>query len=218
MDIVLEGSMDGVETAEEIHDGFDIPVIFLSGHSDDQTLRRAKITQPYGYLVKPFEERELRTTIELALFRHRIEKLSQGMRRWHSAILRSISDSVVVTDETGHVRILNPAAERLTGWREEDAFGKSLQEVFYLLDERNRTVLDNPARHVLPACAPVDLGKQALLVARDGREIPIEGSIAPIQDDSDDFTGFVVTFREATEHRHGDDKLQPAAQAYSARN
>ncbi|MBU4259376.1 MAG: response regulator, partial [Desulfobacteraceae bacterium] len=70
MDIVLEGDMDGVKAAEHIRDRFDIPVVYLTAYSDDTTLQRAKITEPYGYILKPFQERELYTTIEMALYKH----------------------------------------------------------------------------------------------------------------------------------------------------
>ena len=74
MDIVLEGKMDGVEAAEQIRDRFDIPVVYLTAYADDNTLQRAKVTEPYGYILKPFEERELHTAIEIALYKHRMER------------------------------------------------------------------------------------------------------------------------------------------------
>jgi CheY-like chemotaxis protein len=78
MDIVLKGNMDGIEVSEEIRDQYDIPVVFLTAYADDPTLRRAKITEPYGYLLKPYEEKELQTTIEIALHKHKTES---AMRR-----------------------------------------------------------------------------------------------------------------------------------------
>ncbi|MDZ7337832.1 MAG: response regulator [candidate division KSB1 bacterium] len=73
MDIRLKGEMDGVEAAERIRAKLDIPVIYLTAHADDNTLQRAMVTGPYGYVLKPFEEKELRITIEMALHRHRKE-------------------------------------------------------------------------------------------------------------------------------------------------
>ncbi len=67
MDIVLKGEIDGIETAERIREHFDIPIIYLTAHSDNQTLKRAKITGPFGYLVKPFVDSELRSAIEAVL-------------------------------------------------------------------------------------------------------------------------------------------------------
>ncbi len=74
MDIMIKGDMDGVETASMIKAKHDIPIIFLTAYSDDSTFNRAKITEPFGYILKPFEERELRTNIEMALYKHRMEK------------------------------------------------------------------------------------------------------------------------------------------------
>ncbi len=87
MDIMLEGDLDGVETAAQIHDRFYIPVIYLTAYADDDTLRRAKITEPFGYLLKPFDEAELRTTIEIALYKHQVEEAL----RHRDAILEAIS-------------------------------------------------------------------------------------------------------------------------------
>ncbi|MGB3694215.1 MAG: ATP-binding protein [Spirulinaceae cyanobacterium] len=80
MDIILAGQMDGVEAAEKIKKGFDIPVAYLTAHNDLATLQRAKLSEPFGYLLKPFEERELHTTIEIALARHQAEvKIRQAL-------------------------------------------------------------------------------------------------------------------------------------------
>ena len=74
MDIMLKGDMDGVEAAEQIREKFDIPIIYLTAFSDDKILERAKLTEPYGYILKPFKENDLRTSIEIALHKHSMEK------------------------------------------------------------------------------------------------------------------------------------------------
>lgn len=73
MDIVLKGEMDGIEAADKIGSQYKIPVIYLTSHADERTLQRAKETAPFGYLIKPFGNRELDTTIEMALYRHKME-------------------------------------------------------------------------------------------------------------------------------------------------
>jgi PAS domain S-box-containing protein len=212
MDIVLKGDMDGVEVSDEIRDRFDIPVVYLTAYADDATLRRAKITEPYGYLVKPYEEKELRTTIELALFRHRLQGISREMRLWLSAILRSMADGVIVADGKGCIRICNRAAENLTGWSEDDAFGKSLSEVFHLLDAKTRVVLDNQGARAVRANQPVDLDPNAVLIKSDGKEIGVEGSVAPIIDDGGILAGTVLTFRQ-----RADRAPQPARNGEASR-
>jgi CheY-like chemotaxis protein len=82
MDIVLEGEMDGIEAAEHIRSQYDIPVVFLTAYADEKMLNRARMVGPYGYIVKPFEDRELHATIEMALFRHEMEKKEKEDKQW----------------------------------------------------------------------------------------------------------------------------------------
>lgn len=78
MDVRLKGDMDGVETAAEIRKKFDIPIVYLTAYSDDEVLEKAKKTEPYGYIVKPFKANDLRSNIEIALYKHKMEKDLQG--------------------------------------------------------------------------------------------------------------------------------------------
>lgn len=80
MDIMLKGDMDGVKAAEEIKKRFSIPVIYLTAYSDDKVLDRAKVTEPYGYIVKPFKAIDLRSNIEMALYRHSMQKSTDNER------------------------------------------------------------------------------------------------------------------------------------------
>jgi PAS domain S-box-containing protein len=201
MDIVLKGSMDGVEASEEIRDRFDIPVVFLTAYADDPTLRRAKITEPFGYLLKPYEERELRTTIETALFKHQAQRLSEAMRRWLSAVFRSMGDGLIVTNANGRVALMNRAAETLTGWTSNEAFGKRWNQVVHLLDAPSRRVLDDLASRAFQEDTPLRLNGDTLLIGRDGSETLIDGTLTPVQDDEQTFTGFVFVFRDARSPR-----------------
>jgi signal transduction histidine kinase len=87
MDIHLQGEMDGIEAAAQIRAHCDIPIVYLTAYADEATLDRAKITGPFGYLLKPFEERELHATTEMALFRHRMEKAMHQQRAEFLAML-----------------------------------------------------------------------------------------------------------------------------------
>jgi CheY-like chemotaxis protein len=118
MDIHLRGDLDGVETAMQIRQAFDIAVIYLTAYADPATLRRARITEPYGYLLKPFDERELHIVIEMALDRHEMERRLRDSERWLTATLRSIGESVIATDADWRIRFMRAAgARRRTGCR-----------------------------------------------------------------------------------------------------
>jgi len=97
MDIMLKGKRDGIETSNHIREKFDIPVIYLTAYADQSTFERAKITEPYGYILKPFEERELYTSIEMALYKHSVESRLKQREQWLSTTLKSIGDAVIAT-------------------------------------------------------------------------------------------------------------------------
>src|SRR6185503_15186650 len=103
MDIKLAGDVDGIEAASRIQTELATPVIFVSAHSDEATLTRAKATGPYGYLIKPFEPTELRTTIEVALYKHQIDSKLKESAQWFATTLRAIGDGVITTDSQGVV-------------------------------------------------------------------------------------------------------------------
>jgi CheY-like chemotaxis protein len=90
MDIVLQGEMDGVEAAEQIRERFNIPVIYLTAHTDEITLQRAKLTEPLGYSLKPVEQKELMTVIEMALYKHQMELKLREREEWLATILQGI--------------------------------------------------------------------------------------------------------------------------------
>jgi two-component system cell cycle sensor histidine kinase/response regulator CckA len=115
MDIMLHGSPEGITAAEHLRAELDIPVIYLTAHSDSATLQRAKLTDPAGYIVKPFDDAQLRVAIDLAPARHDMERKARRVARWLSATLSSIGDAVIATNTRGEILLFNPAAEKLTG-------------------------------------------------------------------------------------------------------
>ncbi len=207
MDIRLKGAMDGIEAAAEIRDRFGIPVVFLTAYADEGTLQRAKATEPYGYIIKPFQERELYTAIEVALYKHEMERKLRESERWLATTLRSIGDAVIAADEKGLVTFMNPVAEALTGWEQEEALGKDLTEVFNIVNEETRTLAESPVTRALREGMVVGLADHSILVAEDGREILVDDSAAPIRDDKGNFIGVVLVFRDIAERKQAEAEL-----------
>jgi CheY-like chemotaxis protein len=129
MDIVLKGNMDGISAAKSITESLHIPVIFLTAYSDPATLQRAKAAGAYGYLIKPFRPDELHASIEVALYKHQLERKLKDSEQWFAKTLHCISDAVIATDAEGRIRFMNPVAETATGWRLEQAKGKDISEL-----------------------------------------------------------------------------------------
>jgi CheY-like chemotaxis protein len=126
MDIHIQGPMDGIDVAEHIFTQFDIPVSYLTAYADETTLERAKSTMPYGYILKPFEERNLQTTIEMALYRHKMSEVFKRVDDWHAATLQSLNEAIITTDVDDNVTFMNKAAETLAGRTLDAAYGKPL--------------------------------------------------------------------------------------------
>jgi PAS domain S-box-containing protein len=198
MDIRLKGDMDGIDTSATIRGKMDVPIVYLTAHADDNTLQRAKITEPYGYIIKPFEERELNTTLEMALYKHAMEKKLKESEHWLSATIKSIGDALIATDSNGTIKLINHIAEELTGWNYQDAFGKNIQEVFILNDENHIKLNENPVIVTLNK-GSIEGGINHFLVAKNHIEVPVDFSSAPINYANDDVAGVVLVFRDITE-------------------
>jgi len=208
MDIVLKGPMDGVEAAEYIRAHFDIPIVYLTAYADDRTLQRAKITEPFGYILKPFEERDLHISIQMALYKHQMERKVQASEEWLAATLQSIGDAVMTTDRQGTITLMNPVAEALTGWTQEEALGKPWAEVFRIINEETRATPESPVQRALRDGLVIGLANHTILIAKDGTETPIENSAAPIKDGKGRVTGIVLVFRNISQRRHAEEALR----------
>ncbi|HET7541666.1 MAG TPA: response regulator [Polyangiaceae bacterium] len=202
VNIGLSGELDGVTAARQIRDACQIPVVYLTTKTADRSaLRRATLSEPYGYLMQPFEDAQLRTAIEIALYKHAAERNRRESERRYAVTLSSIGDAVIATDESARVVFVNPAAATLTGWSLEQALGLPLSDVFRIVSEHTREAVEDPARRVLRLGAGLGSPSNSVLRARDGREIVIEDNCAPIVDDSGMITGVVLVFRDVTQRR-----------------
>ncbi|MGH8056619.1 MAG: ATP-binding protein [Candidatus Entotheonellia bacterium] len=208
MDIVLKGPTDGVEAAEYIRAHLDIPIVYLTAYADDRTLQRAKITEPFGYILKPFEERDLHISIQMALYKHQMEQKVQASEEWLAATLQSIGDAVMTTDRQGAITLMNPVAEALTGWTQEEALGNPWGDVFRIINEETRATPESPVQRALRDGLVIGLANHTILIAKDGTETPIEDSAAPIKDGKGRVTGVVLVFRNISERRHAEEALR----------
>ncbi|MBI5053046.1 MAG: PAS domain S-box protein, partial [Chloroflexi bacterium] len=129
-------------------------------------------------------------------------------RAWLGATLHSIGDAVIATDANTFVKFMNPVAESLTGWKENEAIGKPLTDIFRILNEDTRQPVPNPAEKAMQEGRVVGLANHTLLIARDGREIHIDDAAAPILDNNGKVNGVVLTFRNITEKRRAEEAVR----------
>jgi hypothetical protein len=198
MDIRLRGEMDGIEAAEQIWNSLQIPIIYVTGHSDKSTVERAMLTLPFGYILKPIREQELYVAIQTALSRYEREQFL-------STVLREMGNGVIVVDPELRVKYLNQVAEALTGWRLNEAKERNLSEVIKLIDEQTKLPVENPIISALEQKTTVYLNNHILLIAKNGKTIPIADSATYLRDNSGLITGAVMVFRDDTQRRLSDE-------------
>ncbi|MEP6621907.1 MAG: response regulator [bacterium] len=211
MDIRIKGDRDGVQAANEINLTVDVPIVYLTAHSDRATLDRAKETSPFGYILKPFQERELLIAVEMAVHRHSLERQLKESERKYVATLASIGDAVIATDVQGHVTFMNPVAEGLTGWSFDDARGLAVDDVFQVARDVTGAVAISPIGQALRENRSIRFDDAELfLFSKQQETIPIDDSAAPIVDDRGRVTGGVVAFRDIRDRRLAEEALRVA--------
>jgi PAS domain S-box-containing protein/putative nucleotidyltransferase with HDIG domain len=198
MDIVLKGDVDGITAAEKLWEEFSIPVIYLTAYADETTFQRAKLTKPFGYLLKPFEERELQTTIEMALYKSKMELKLREREEWLSTVLKSIGDGIIATDRDGLITFMNPLAEKMTGWTQDEALNTALPEVF---------CLEGPSSGKVSRPEKARGAGENMLLSRKGGQVPVEQISAPIIDRKKAPRGNVLVFRDIARRKMAEREL-----------
>ena len=193
MDVRLKGEMDGVEAASLIHKSADMPIIFLTAYSGDEILKRATITEPYGYLLKPVEEQQLATAIRVATHKHRKDTVRRVGARGLTSILKALPNGIVVSDTGMRVRYLNKKAEELTGYSTKDASGCPLRVVLQGagFEEASLSGFDE----VLSDGKSILVGERQI-VSKSGEEFPGQIDVSPLRDREGIINGLLVNIMD----------------------
>ncbi len=149
--------------------------------------------------------------------RGRIEEANRALesnRQWLATTLASIGDAVIATDAQGEIIFMNPVAEAATGWRREEAAGMPLDEVFKIVNEQSRATVESPISKVLREGRVVGLANHTVLLTKDGREIPIDDSGAPIRDKAGNISGVVLIFRDIQERRRAEEAARESEERF----
>jgi len=201
MDIHLSDAMDGIDAATVIVQELDIPIVYITAYADEETLKRASLTAPFGYILKPFETREIQANIEVAFYKSQIDKRIKENRQWLLAVLNSMCEGVAASDTEGLIKFLNPVAEALTGWSQTEAVGQPATEVLQFIDEVTRRLIENPLLRALQEDKEITLQDHALLLTREGQETPVMDGATLIRTDKGEKQGAVMVFQDVTEQR-----------------
>lgn len=224
LDIRLQGAMDGIETAACIARNFDIPVIFLTAHSEEAIVERATATRPYGYLLKPVNSQELQIAIQVALYKHQVDLektqiakellvLAQELKRSEKN-LRDITSNlgvgVYVMGSDGKITFMNPMAEELWGWPMEALNEHGAHNlVHYLRADGTALSLDECRMHRVINQKTTYVSSDEVFVRRDGTVFPVSVITTPLLQGGK-IASSVTAFRDITKDRIVEEELHRA--------
>jgi PAS domain S-box-containing protein len=212
MDIRLNGPVDGIEAADQIRRQFHLPVMFVTAHADRATLDRARIAEPFGFIVKPFHSVDFCAQIEMALWKHQMEQKLRVSEAWLAATFRNVGDALIATDSEGNVALMNLPAARLTGWGQAEAVGKPLRQIFLAVDEMTGVSAVPDVEQIGEGEATAKLGQYAgqracILTSRNGGSVIVEAEVSANIDAGEVF-GVIVAFRDISERRKAENQAR----------
>lgn len=211
MDIALAGEMDGISAADRIRKLFDIPIVYITAYADEYTLQRAKATEPFGYMLKPIEERELRTTIEMALSSYRMGKRLRESEERYRLLADNVVDIIWTMDLSLKFIYISPSFERITGYTNEEAMGLSIDN--YLTPDSFDLAL-NTFREVMEE---EEAGSDDLTMARtmelelkkkNGSTLWIEAKTSAIRDKYGHMALISGVARDISERKRAEERIK----------
>jgi diguanylate cyclase (GGDEF)-like protein/PAS domain S-box-containing protein len=194
MDIMLADGPDGIETAEYLRARFGVPSIYLTANGDDEIIERAKRTQPAGYLLKPFRERELHTTIQMAITRISLEREMRQRDQWRAVVLHSMRDPVITVAKDRTVLFMNQAAEEMVGCAPDAAAGQDCAKLLPV-PQSKRAELARRLTQAVEEGVVVEMADLELERAGDAGGLFVGDSISPMLDEQGSVVGAVVVYR-----------------------
>lgn len=201
MDIRLKGPMDGISTAQQLKNELQMPVVYITAHADHDTVDRAKLTEPFGYVVKPIADANLRSAVQIAMYKSEMERRLRTSEGWLAATLGSVGDGVIACDTSGEIAFLNRIAEEFTGWNTAEAKGKLLMDVLVLYEESTTHPAKNPVFDLFPGELRV-----YSMVSKPGMEHLVE--IGCVENRSgDELLGSILVLRDVGQRREFENRL-----------
>lgn len=200
LDVKLKGDQDGVHIAEHIKDRYDIPVIFLTSFIDQDTIDRAKVTEPYGYLVKPFNEGDLKTTVEMALFKFSKDRELRLSEQRLSNALGKIENAVFVTDQDLRLNYINEKALSICGGLSGmDSIGLDIYSLIGIEKEGGVSITKDDLKSTVLRDNVFSLSNAYVIIKKDNSNIPCNFTASAVRDEKDNFLGVAIVVTDASE-------------------
>ncbi|MBD2432435.1 MULTISPECIES: diguanylate cyclase domain-containing protein [Fischerella] len=207
VNVCLIGELASVKLIDAIKINLKIPVLYLTDNLGLKTFINNKLEEPFSYIIKPFTERELYNTVEMALYKDKIQKQFQQENQKLLTVINSMGCAVVMIDINAYIQMINPIAEILTGWQQKEALGKFWRDVLNLVDKDTGEEIVHIVTQAMETGVVLQLPENCLLITRDGKKIPIADTVAPIRDQMGGITGAVIVFQDITQRKQKEAQL-----------
>ncbi len=201
MDIMLRGTMDGIETAAQIRSQYDIPVVFMTSYADEKTVERAKKTEPFGYIIKPVEEKKLQSVISIALYKYTMERKLRESEEKYRLITETSIDGIYQVDTTGKFVFVNKSFVKMFGYPRKDLIGKNFA---ILLPSKSIPLLQKWTEEVLSGKA---VKNEVHAKHKKGYEVQVILSAVPITKGGK-IVGLTGIMKDITERREVEKTLE----------
>ncbi len=207
MDINMPGELDGIEAANIIKEEFGLPVIYVTANDEDSVMQRALISNPYGYILKPYAKEHLATIIEMSVNRYRVEQQLKENQRMISLTMKCIADGLIAADNDGKINFFNPVAESLLGIEHDEVIGKKLFDVYRIKEDITSSFIKTDLVDFLQFYEE-NPSRELYLYSDAGYYIPVNQSVSLVYDDYGDSRGIIISFRDITAIKSAREELK----------
>jgi len=199
MDINLNGAIDGIYAARFINTIFNIPVVFLTGSLEDETIERAKLAEPMGFITKPFNDRDLFSNIEIALYNHAMRKKVLNLKDGGLKNVMAALDAILMTDMKGRIFFMNPFAEQLINITYQQATMHSINRLFVLIDIRTMQPIEESIFEMVKESMVIGTENYLAMITNDKKKRHITLTARPIRDNKTDVIAIFVKIHARTQ-------------------
>lgn len=196
LDIKLKGDIDGIQIAERIKTEYDIPVIFLTSYVDKSTLDRAKVTEPYGYLVKPFNENDLQSTVEMAIYKFKKDQELRANKQRYANALSHLQEAIIITDIDGKVTFMNPKAENITEFGMDSANGKEISSIIRFDNNDIKLFSQESFLQLIKNATLLNADEMNVTIVRNNSSLKLSVVSSPVKDEKNQLIGNAFVIRE----------------------
>ncbi|MEM7725836.1 MAG: diguanylate cyclase [Cyanobacteria bacterium P01_A01_bin.45] len=201
INIALGGKFNSLKIADIIQELCHASILYVIDNLEEIKIHHCHNREGFNYLFKSVLEKNLDTTVQMPLYKQTVKKKWEQETQWLETVIESMNCAVLVTDVNSSVRMMNPLAEKITGWNFKSAFGEDFSTIFNLIDEETGEDIDNIATQVISTGKALTLPNSSILITKNGEKIPVGDSISPIRDRNNQIIGSVLIFQDITQRK-----------------